>query len=226
MITYDQILGTLRNHVTGWRQTKGFLVLETDMSDIVKEIYVTSSALGSFSFDQCIEMSSIVGVCDNLPPEKATLYRTLKSMEIELAWRGIFFRRPFFKPARSLEVLRNRIPDLKFNSSLAEEIIRKKEIMHLINKVKPELLSITLESTDEFIALSTHPSEGEVDLDLLIDIMKEYYDNPCRIAWFVTIGKTPTGFSIKGDLTGMFKLIIEISEFIFNWTKIKINEDI
>ncbi|MEM2049965.1 MAG: hypothetical protein QXZ11_02445 [Thermoproteota archaeon] len=134
-------------------------------------------------------------------------YRTLKGMECFLEWESSIRRRGVFKENPFLKELCSHI-NLKISNKLAELLNSDLEVMKLVNKIKPETITISLNSIP---ATYEKLSESKPSF---ISITEEFYRKPTSIIWIISLDKmlTQTFSASKkaNDIICLFKEILQV----------------
>lgn len=109
------------------------------------------------------------------------LYRRLKGMECYLEWRSLLPRKGVFKENVFLKELRLRINDLQISGELAKFLNEDREVMRLVEKIRPDSLTVGLHSIPTVYEplLASGAS--------LIDVVEEFYKKPTGITWLITL---------------------------------------
>lgn len=141
-------------------------------------------------------------------------YRRLMRMECELTYTGTLVKKPVFRPLRLLEKLRKDIPELISDDTLMKGIGENKTIMALLSSVRPDDFVIMLQSfTTEGAAAAGSP-------DGLTKIMADFYANPTRMTWMLSLTKMiARGPSTKSLYRGIFGILKLSSQELLELTK-------
>ena len=141
-------------------------------------------------------------------------YRRLMRMECELTYTGTLVKKPVFRSLRLLEKLRKDIPELISDDTLMKGIGENKTIMALLSSVRPDDFVIMLQSfTTEGAAAAGSP-------DGLTKIMADFYANPTRMTWMLSLTKMiARGPSTKSLYRGIFGILKLSSQELLELTK-------
>jgi hypothetical protein len=133
-------------------------------------------------FEQYWNFAALINFfVDHVPKEEMEICRKLKNMECELYWKGILNRKPFFRSLSNLKVLKKYIPKISLDSNLFTLLNNNKELMYLIQKVKPEEITIHFPLYPLSYPLSSLSAEKK------LEIMIESYKNPFALHGMFTL---------------------------------------
>jgi len=199
------VIKFLSDYVKKWQKT-GNTILMTLRNTKLESMRVRFPSI-FMSFETKTEFSTRLDVVphDRMDSKNIRLYRRLKGMECQLAYKGIFQKKPFFEIHDSLKKLRSYLPDLAISPALRDFLSKDKELMSLIKELKPDNVEILLSSLNPMEILSSKQEDN------LIPIIVDFYLNPPFISWEVFVTKMISkGFRMQKKYINMMKLVERI----------------
>ena len=222
------IVRVLRDRVLKWERALGGVVIIKPSSRSFSSLEISKVPIGFLGFER---KTQIICTIDVLPEVKMNeksrkVYRRLKEMECDLAWKGaLMFRRPFFTNSKSLEQLAKTLPEFQVSSELIDVLNLNQNLISLVKMVRPDDVMIQLLSTSQRIigeSGNNETIEGPQALDAII----KYYQSPERITWLVTLTRMlEPGFSYPKVIGAIYFFFETISTILRNITN-RLQEDI
>lgn len=174
------VLIALGGRVKNWRGAKGRLMIIPKKANFDILFYTREPIPWSFeSKDKFIAQVTLVPE-DMMNNFWSKVYKSLKPLECELIWKGVFRKRAIFRPYSGLRTLIGYIPELEPSGRLSEALATDPNITNLLRKLRPGELTVSLKSMSEvdsyFIA----------DKEMLKHVQAMYYENPQEIIWYIT----------------------------------------
>lgn len=169
-----------RKHIKDWRNIGG-LIYATPKQLPLNYLVFRQKPLGFF--ETALSITAIYEAVkgENMNNALEDLYRRLKGMECYLEWRSLLPRKGVFKENVFLKELRLRVNDLQISGELAKLLNEDREVMRLVEKIRPDSLTIGLHSI---------PASYEsllVSGASLIDVVEDFYKKPIGITWLITL---------------------------------------
>jgi hypothetical protein len=146
---------------------------------------------------------------DKMNDKYRELYRRLKSAECKLSWKGKLWKKGFFTPIPN--DIQTCILQMKSSDELIDILHANKDIMKLINKIKPEELSLKL-----YAGVNITKS-----IESANNFQMDFYSNPLKIAWIINLveGRYITStnpYKLTADICSLLDLITkELRDLIY-----------
>ena len=115
---------------------------------------------------------------DKMNDEHCELYRKLKSFECNLIWKGRLWKKGYFDPIS--DELQDYIPQIIPSDELIKILHANRDLMKLINKVKPEELNLRLYAGTDI----TKPIQS---IEGFFKLQADFYRNPLKITWIMRL---------------------------------------
>ena len=215
-LTSPREIKVLSEFIEGWRKTSAGNLIHVKNAPF-NEILITNRPVGFFETETIFLCPLEIIPFGQMDKAKIRAYRSLKGMECELKYMRFLRRSPQFKSHRLLYDLKKVIPRLKINSELIDALNNNKNLMNLINEIKPDKINILLISTmPEAIATSiSHDySEG------ILKAMALFYKRPVTITWSLVVSKmVDKVFHYTKNIKGMFNILRLIVPTVLDVTK-------
>jgi len=159
-------------------------------------------------FDPVWEFSGVMSILDGpVPKEMIGLCKLLKNTECELEWKGIVFKKPFFKSLSGLLGLRNYIPSISQDTRLADMLNSTPRIMSLLEKIRPDTVLVTFSTMPVF--------DFNVPKETILKLMAESYENPQNLVAVIKLRKLLTqGLSGPSTVSNILEVVEEMSQVV------------
>ncbi|MEM2703673.1 MAG: hypothetical protein QXR45_10985 [Candidatus Bathyarchaeia archaeon] len=209
-LTTPFIVRYLGERIKKWTDLNGALYIEPSNASF--DLLIIRPHWIQFSLDRKWEFTSIL----SLTPEKTSKikgikekYKNLKELECEMKWRGFLRRKAYFRSFPDTFKLESMVNGFKPNPRLAEALNNDFDLIKLIESIRPDSITVTLQSIDESLAYFI--SSEEEYFNALIN----YLNNPSKIVWTITSFRClHTGLSHKRNVVGMFDILDRISSHV------------
>jgi len=200
------IIRIFKKFIREWTGSARDVIYAYPVTDAFDYVIIQPIKLATFSAGWKITAVYEVVNTDQMNKETADLFRLFKGMECELVSEGLLRRRFYFRSFEPLNALRNYLPEITISNELVNMLNENEKIMSLIRSVKPDALTVTLDSLPlEFKPFS---DLGEAILQGMISFFK----NPAHITWLISVGRLFTrGLDTQKVADGVFYLLEEIA---------------
>jgi hypothetical protein len=165
----------------------GMIFAELKMPSLMRNLTFKSTPVGILGFGETkwqVTATDEIIQRGQMNSETTELYRKLKGMECEVEVRGTIRKEVFFKPHRSLNDLKLRIPTLQVSDMLCKALERNEEIVDLVKAINPTEMSIGLHSIPELLLSQ---GESNTSMNPVTEKTIEYFNNPTSITWIATL---------------------------------------
>ncbi len=141
------------------------------------------------------------------------LYRKLKNLECEIIWKGKLLKKAVFHPI--FDELRAYIPQIESSKTLIEILHANKDLMKLVNKVKPEELNVKLYSGIDI-------TKSIQSINNFLKLQINFYYNPSKIAWIVKLTEgryviSTNPYKLTTEICSLLNLIVKELKNIINF---------
>ena len=210
----------LKDYIEEWTETQNAIVItpKANLAKFDKLIFIKKrigfaehkwEIRATYPIFQPEDFSSI-------PEEKKKLFQELKSYEVEMFWKGLVKKTPFFKSYKGLILLSKIVDGLKPKDVLAKELNSNHYVIELIQKIEPEEVKVVLPGG---IVAPPPPMPNINKTEYYRTAYTALYQSPKEIV-FVNIVTKHFYFKFKGhkqtirDIFNLMNLLCNIEEKI------------
>jgi len=214
------IVKALKERVLKWERARGGVVIIKPASKNFTSLEISHIPIGFFGFERKTQITCTIDAVSEseMNEQWSKVYRHLKRLECELAWKGIP-RRPIFINSKSLEPLALSLPGFQINPELTKILNLNKDIISLIKTIRPDDVRIQLLSTPQKIIGENRTSNLSEETQPL-DVILKFYQSPEKITWLVTITKMlEQGLSYQKIIDALYSFFEMISIILKTVTK-------
>ncbi len=150
------------------------------------------------------------------------VYQSLKSMECEIDYIGIIFKKPLFISRKELFNLKDKLKGLEIRKDLVNQLNSDKDLLKNIRKLKLHKVELKLNLVNDVdVEL---PDEIKVDKVSQLYEIASYYNPPSNIHWNVVIeAYLVRGLTYPKKVFLTYKILENISYKIINFSTLFIN---
>jgi len=203
-ITKPWFVICLDDLIEKWGMSNGVVVMIPKNKNLDYFVVSTKSALGLEKSWRFTGVSNLISQ-DKMNEETRKLYWKLKSMEVQLEWKGFLTKKPYFITSKNLVSLKKNIKnmtELKPDNTLANNLNEHPQVMKKIKKVKPMSLNIYIRTMHE-----GEDKEKEMTKD-------DVYFTPQEITWFIKVSHILYEFRRKKKIREIYDLIVFLASYL------------